>query len=304
MADSKVSEALLKRGTHLPGVRQPDQRPEGRVRFSGGMDEKDFGTWRIAKKHYKHFGLELFSGSGHFSAAMRKRQKDVFCVEFDICHGPQFDLTSRKVQQRILELLVSGKVAYVWMGTPCNSWSRARRWDGRGPGPLRDDKDFLTGYPWLPPKDLEKIRVGNCLMRFTAKVFRVCLQHHIPVALENPNTSRLWLARPIQHLLHHAQVEHGYTDFCQDHRPYRKRTRLMWANVQLRYALRQCRGPRGLCSATRQRHVQLEGVRDGQFMTLWAQPYPKELCTRLATAFTNHRLAQTAAVLWPKFGGL
>ena len=38
-------------------------------------------------------------------------------------------------------------VKYVWMGTPCHSWSRARRWDGRGPGPLRDDHQFLMGYP-------------------------------------------------------------------------------------------------------------------------------------------------------------
>ena len=100
-------------------------------------------------------GLEIFSGSGHFSRAIRRRLKKVFCAEVDFCHGPQFDLTSPKNQKQLLSLIASGKVAYVWLGTPCNSWSRARRNDGRGPGPLRDDYRNLMGFSELPPHDLE-----------------------------------------------------------------------------------------------------------------------------------------------------
>ena len=246
------------------------------------------------RSHHTKIGLEIFSGCGHFSRAARRRMKKVWCAEVDIIHGPQFDLTLPRYQRHIINLLLSGQVAYVWLGTPCTSWSRARRWDGNGPGPLRDDHEFLLGLPGLSHKDQLKVSQGNVLMRFTAKVFRICLKYNIPVALENPHTSRLWLTSPIKHLLYHKQTEWGFTDFCQDGMPFRKRTRLLWANVDLRSALRPCQGPRGVCSRTHERHQQLVGSRGGQFLTLLAQPYPHGLCRRLAVAF-EHAVMQRVA---------
>ena len=198
-------------------------------------------------------------GSGHFSRAIRRRLKKISCVEVDNCHGPQFDLTVARIQKEILHLISTHQVAYVWLGTPCNSWSRARRWDGRGPGPLTDDGLYLMGYPDLSPKDIDKIKVGNSLMKISAKIFRCCIQHDVPVALENPHTSRLWLAPLIKHLLHHRATSWGYTDFCMDGKPYRKRTRIMWANVDLSPALPQCKTSRGKCPHTGLPHQQLQG---------------------------------------------
>ena len=268
------------------------------------MDVRDFRCWHLNRQNFSMIGLEIFSGSGHFSRAMRRRAKGVLCVEVDINHGPQFDLTKPSIQKELIKLLVSGRVAYVWLGTPCSSWSRARRWDGRGPGPLRDDDCFLMGYHNLSVKDAERVRVGNILMAFSAKIFRICMKLKIPITLENPHTSRLWLARPIQHLLHHRLCDHGFTDFCQDGKPFRKRTRLLWCNVDLRHCLRHCCGRRGLCCRTGVRHQQLQGTEEGQFRTLLSQPYPPSLCQRLAIAFQHALMAPTAAKLWKRFQGL
>ena len=305
VGNSQECAPLLQRRKTVTGVRQPGRSPKDSGHGSRSVDQKDVRCWTSALRQEgcEGIGLEIFSGSGHLSRAMRRRMKKVVCFEVDICHGPQFNILDKKFQQLIFRILSSGKVRYVWLGTPCNSWSRARRWDGRGPGPLRDDNLFLMGYPDLSPKDIEKVKSGNAMMRFSAKVFRLCLHYNIPVALENPHTSRLWLASPIKHLLRNKTVEYGYTDFCMDGKPWRKRTRLMWANLDLRYVLRSCTGKRGICARTGCSHQQLQGSQGGQFMTLLAQPYPHRLCQRLAAAFGNAFFNHSAEKLWELIQG-
>ena len=94
-----------------------------------------------------------------FFKSDQKKTLHLFCVEVDIAHGPQFDLNSHRIQQEIINLLKSHQVKFIWMGTPCNSWSRARKWDGRGPGPLRDDHEGLMGLPNLSDKDQHKVKL-------------------------------------------------------------------------------------------------------------------------------------------------
>ena len=71
---------------------------------------------------------------------------------------------------------------FVWLGTPCNTWSRARRGGGNGPAPIRDS-NHLWGLPNLSEKDQSKIEVGNALLKFSAAVFRLCVSLKIPVVL-------------------------------------------------------------------------------------------------------------------------
>ena len=298
VASTEVSPPIQQRRSNLPGVCGVVRPTEGRRHGRGVMDVKDFRTWKSCRRFFKGIGLELFSGCGRFSRAIRKKMLHLFCVEVDIAHGPQFDLSSRRIQQEIFQLLQSKAVKYVWMGTPCNSWSRARRWDGRGPGPLRDDAAGLLGLPNLSGSDQRKVELGNALMRFSAKIFRMCMSLNIPVVLENPHTSRLWLAPPIRHLLHHSQTEYFATDFCQDGTPWRKRTGLLSFGLDLRYAVRRCAAAPGICSRTGLRHQHLEGIVNGQFRTLAAQPYPLGLCRRLATAFHHSCMRRCSAKIW------
>ena len=301
VASTEKCKALQQRRQSVPGFRRAERSAEGQCIGSRGMDGKDFRQWRPSRKGYQGIGLELFSGCGRFSRAVRKKLPHIFCVEVDIGHGPQFDLSIRRIQQEIFSLIHSGAVKYVWMGTPCNSWSRARRWDGRGPGPLRDDGEGLLGLPNLSPTDQKKVELGNALMRFSAKIFRMCITLDIPVVLENPHTSRLWRAPPIRHLMLHSHTTYFSTDFCQDGTPWRKRTGLLSSGLDLSYAVKSCTGPRGICSRTGLQHQHLEGLVNGQFRTLAAQPYPNNLCRRLATSFQNACMRRSFDPLWKFF---
>ena len=225
------------------------------------MDGKDFKSWnRVPKHEQQPIAIEISSGSGHLSRALRRHCRQLTVFEVDLKHEPAFDLTHRKNQRQLIQFILRNRVDFIWLGTPCNSWSRARRNDRRGPGPLRDDENYILCLPQLTTGDYNKVRAGNCLMRFSAKIFRMCVQLGIPVALENSHTSRIWLAPPIKHLLSHRHVLHDFTDFCQEGTAWRKRTRIMFAHIDLRSCFHQCRGPRGICSRTQAAHVTLEGM--------------------------------------------
>ena len=187
----------------------------------------------------------------------------------------------------------------VWLGTPCSSWSRARRADGKGPGPLRSDTQ-IYGLPGLSSSDQAKIRLGNSLMRFSASVAEICIDRHIPFCIENPWTSRIWLTRQFKSLLKCSHVSFNYTDFCGDLQPWRKRTGLLYAFVDLYPCLKQCSTKQGLCSFSGCRHVQLVGQRQGEFLTKLAEPYPKALCRRVAQAFHGAVLARWCYNLWTR----
>ena len=177
--------------------------------------------------------------------------------------------------------IATGICCCILLAIPCSSWSRARRCDGKGPPPLRDDGDFLwTGCPNLSEKDQERIQAGNRLVSISCAIIRQALKHNVGVIIENPKTSRMWLTKPIKQILQHGEVVE--THFCQYGVPWKKATRFFFANVSAPN-LKLCCGARGVCSRTLGAHVHLNG-RDphGVFWTLRAQPYPAALCKALA----------------------
>ena len=205
--------------------------------------------------------LELFSGSGHLSKKLRKHGLTV--ESWDILAGPQFDLLKRQNVEDIIDRICKGKIAYVHVGLPCQSWSRARRSDGSGPGPLRDDGQFLMGLPNL-----------------TVRILRACITHDVLWTLENPMTSRVWKTRAAKLLSKHAVFHRA--DFCQYNQPWRKATYFL-AHPRLTLSLQQCRGTKGLCSRTLQPHIVLQGVdANGTFLTKVAEPYPYSLANHIA----------------------
>eukprot|EP00973_Karenia_brevis_P000823 114187-Karenia_brevis.AAC.1 len=96
--------------------------------------EKGFSDFRFALSNHRRIAkpfdgtsgvLELFSGVGGLSAAFRRKGVRVF-PGFEILDRPCMDLTRPPVQALILDLIASGAVWYVPMGTPCTVWSSAR----------------------------------------------------------------------------------------------------------------------------------------------------------------------------------
>eukprot|EP00438_Fugacium_kawagutii_P032643 Skav206865 [mRNA] locus=scaffold898:55024:69937:- [translate_table: standard] len=246
------------------------------------------------------FFLELFSGSGNLSKAVA-RVTGWHCGLADYLHGPQHDLRSKSIRSQVLGWIRSGLVKAVHLGTPCNSFSRAR--DRRpGPPPLRSDEHPL-GLSGLREADENKVREGNLFMRFSVQVCMLCILLGIPFTLENPATSRIWICPPMQALLRRRGVSYVDVDFCAFNKPWRKRTRFVFFRVQLDH-LRSCvcRGSqRGLCAFTMKPHIPLMGLHpSGQFMTKIAEPYPVKLCTELGHAFLDWHTEVIAENFWKR----
>ena len=253
---------------------------------------------RLLKEPRRSIFLELFSGSGRVSKALKARHVSRLSVcEIDIKLDPLHDLCKKSLQSFILWLIHCDKIAGVWLGTPCTSWSRARRNDGRGPPPLRSN-EALWGLPGLSDQDQERVREGNALARFSLRVFDICHRFGIPVGLENPATSRLWLVPQMQRLLDQPNVQLSVTDYCQDGMAWRKRTKVLSTHVDFRSVPRLCMGKHGFCSRTHHKHVQLSGTCGKGFLTRVAQPYPRNFCRRVATCFEQAIYAQRSRPIY------
>eukprot|EP00972_Heterocapsa_arctica_P069603 10284612-Heterocapsa_arctica.AAC.1 len=90
------------------------------------------------------------------------------------------------------------------MGLTCGSWSRARR-GGPGqagmPPPLRGDSpEEIWGLPFLSYADQQRVKLGNKTAIWCAELFLFAANCGVPVIIENPPNSRLWLCPPFAKL--------------------------------------------------------------------------------------------------------
>lgn len=238
--------------------------------------------------------LEIFSGCGRLHRAVAARGFDSFGID-NSC-DPADDVLDPKVEKRIIDLLMSGVILMVWLGMPCTTFSIARRNDGFGPGPLRNEAHPM-GLPWIKGRDRAKLLTGNELFFFSMRIICVCLCLRIPVILENPKTSRCWLTPILRQLLEWNLLHITDLDFCQYGERWKKSTRLAASFIDLRNLGRCCKGTFLQCSYSGKRHIHLKGTDNlGRFMTLVAQPYPFKLCDAVADLISKnfHKLSQSA----------
>lgn len=211
----------------------------------------------------------------------------VQCFPIDICLFSSHNVLDLAVEHRIVHMIQSGRVNFVWLGMPCTSFSRARKWDGLGPGPLRD-YDNLNGFSWLCAKDKYKVWQGNELLRFSLRIVKLCDQLHIPYALENPYSSYLWHMPSMVRFIRQAVPWVITLDYCQYGEPWQKPTTIMGNHWDVHQLALRCQGHEGNCSATKRPHLRLAGVnKDGMFRTLAVQPYPRALTRRVADLVTR-----------------
>lgn len=116
--------------------------------------------------------LEIFSGSGRLGQSVFQSHHWPVLL-WDIDFGENYDLTRLQNQRIILEWMRCGYIRSGHLGTPCNSFSRARDQPG-GPPLLRSDEKPL-GLANLKVHDAHKVKVGNQLMRFTARVLKYAI---------------------------------------------------------------------------------------------------------------------------------
>ena len=249
--------------------------------------------------------LELFCGSKNLTQGMLVHAR-VPSFGVDILDG--YDLCEQSVQAAVSSAIAAGWIISVWMGLPCNSWSRARRgrsWKERSKGRRRGgypaalrDLTHLWGLPRdsLSPGDRRTLQMHNTLVTFALEIIDQCTQLQVPVAVENPSGSMLWLLPELQNRIVDSlqHVRSVTTDYCCWGTPWRKRTTMtfwFWPPAVARIA-RVCRASRGakgqpaLCSTSRKPHVHLSGLdpKTKTFRTKQADPYPPKMVEALVAA--------------------
>lgn len=199
--------------------------------------------------------IEIFSGCGRLASAVSL----ITGWSVDILLGENYDLLLPSNRHKLGEWVRYGMVFGFHLGTPCESFTRARDVPP-GPPPLRSDACPL-GLLGLQPGDQLKVKTGNLWMRFTAWMLGLALQSGRWATLENPQRSRLWLCPPIASILCRKWVYKYVTHYCFWGMPFKKATTFVSVHFQLtRLEDSVCVGARrGICAFTGEPHFQLCG---------------------------------------------
>ena len=80
----------------------------------------------------------------------------------------------------------------VWWGTPCTTLSRAKKWDGLGPPPLRDPVEPTLPAEWASQNDIAKVFEANSLVELTVEGSYAIEAAGGVFIIESPEKSRLW----------------------------------------------------------------------------------------------------------------
>ena len=251
------------------------------------------------------FFLEIFAGKAGLSQAISARGIPILPpIEIEAGDFVQqsVDVLDPAVQAH-LRLLIEAKVIfYIHFGTPCSSFSIARKNDG-GPPPLRD-RHHLWGLPGLRPQDQRKVTMGTEFMFFTQRMATLCHKLGVLWSVENPASSFIWVMPPILDLAQLPTVQKITLDMCRFGSVHKKPTSIM-AAMDLHELARSCD-----MVARPHEHEPLVGMVtiNGQkvFRTKLAQVYPAELCDAWAAVVAAVRshdpLAATFELVTPASG--
>ena len=225
------------------------------------------------------FALEIFSGTSRI--CMELNRLGILCYPIDICLFSHHDVLCTDVEHKIFNWIRAGKILFIWCGMPCTTFSRARKWDGLGPGPLRTSAE-MWGRSGLSISEFRKVQLGNLLFRWSIRMMYLCISYYTPFVLENPLSSLAWDMAPMRKLISRFHLQCVHLDYCQFGELWKKPTCLLYYGLDISSLNKRCNTHRGKCSRTKRPHIALVGLdADGHFMTLKAQPYPYALCKQL-----------------------
>ena len=144
---------------------------------------------------------------------------------------------------------------------------------------------FIYVLPNLSIKDQQRIDDGNATMLQTCSIIRACIRNDVPCILENPSTSMMWAAPPLQKLMKNRFCSQTLCDMCQFGARWRKRTKLVGWHIESFHRLSHlCAGKKSICSRTHKPHIILQGYQKGSniLWTALAQVYPCQFGSALA----------------------
>ena len=150
--------------------------------------------------------VEVFSGCGALGRAVARHGLQV--VQWDVVHGSSYNLCVSTNLKRLIKRIRKQDVCAVHLGTPCTTFSNARR-------PMIRSATCPRGLPDLSPKASQQVHDGNLLADATARLLRECIARGLAVTLENPQTSLLWKYPPIAKLISQHQLDLVNFHMCQ-----------------------------------------------------------------------------------------
>ena len=256
------------------------------------------------------FFLEVFSGKAGITLSVWSRGILVMPPIDILMEGFvsfSTDILDPQVQQCLFSWLRSGQVLGVHLGTPCTTYSIARKWDG-GPPPLRDEHN-LRGFPWLTASQRKAVDQGTTFMELSVHIARLVVEAGGFFTIENPHSSRIWLTPELQELHAWSGAVEVVMDMCCYGSDHLKPTRFLCSHPCFEALGKRCQGGH--------EHIPLQGMvwdvekEDWVYVTKAAQVYPPPLCEAYAdivfkyfvdpsgTASASDPLAATLAVTTP-----
>ena len=244
--------------------------------LQGSSETQDLLSGRCSENVLKskrlphRFALEVFAGTARVTRELCRA--GVPAYPLDICIDGSHDVLQPDVEHKIFNWIRSHRISFLWCGMPCATFSRARKWDGKGPGPLRT-WEHLWGIPYLSSHDQKKLNTGNQLFSFTLRLLRLCNQFRVPFVLENPKSSLAWSMPPMNKFRYKCSPQTIDLDYCQFGEPWRKPTKFLYNFIDLSSLALQCQPHNDRCSRSKRPHIRLTGLDErGIFWTLRAQP--------------------------------
>ena len=228
--------------------------------------------------------VEVFSGKAGFTKALRKRGWLVLppidvVVEGDVLFPA--DILDPSLIAKLRNWLRSGVIRLVHFGTPCTTFSRARRDDG-GPPPIRSP-EYLNGIPGIPVDDQSRVDMGTEFLDITISLAALATEFDAAWTIENPLSSMMWLMPQMIELQANLAAAKVEMHMCAYGALSMKPTLILCSGKHFLHLDKRCPG-----KSSEHKHIELKGWKwvDGKkvYLTKLAQVYPDQLCSAYATA--------------------
>ena len=231
--------------------------------------------------------VEIFSGTARLTRAFQA--VGLLClppIDITVCEMvPQpFDVVDVDRWAFFMQLVYMGAICYAHFGTPCNTYSAARKDDG-GPPPLRSF-DWPDGLPHFAGDLLIAVFLGNLFRDRTIEACLILSLLGFDFSIENPLGSLIWATPSFKSFMVATRAFSVDFDQCAFGAPSMKPTRVVGSHQSLTAALfRKCPG-----RSRSHRHVVLKGKVFSQqfgrvvYRTKLAQVYPHAMCEAMAGA--------------------
>ena len=181
----------------------------------------------ILRSHGPFF-LEIFAGQAGITEAVQlmgvPALPPVDVVVSDLV-SEAADVLELAVGETIMAIIAARLVFLLHCGTPCNTFTAARKDDG-GPPPLRS-RDAPLGLPGLSWQNQALVFMGNLFLIRTCEACTLVFNLGGNFTIENPLLSLMWATTMMDQLVHDTRALAVDFDQCAFGAPSKKPTRLL-----------------------------------------------------------------------------